>query len=444
MQQKFLTKFPTTRKDIGCAVDGLKIMFKSIFEKRTLSWALYDWANSAFATTVIAGFFPIFFREYWSAGASSVDVTFRLGVASSISSLVIVFMAPILGAIADSAGIKKKLLIGFSYIGILSTLGLSLVEYGHWLAAIVLFVTGSLGFLGANVFYDALLTDVASTNDRIHLVSGLGYGLGYLGGGILFAINVFMVLNPQTFGFDDSGEAVRVSFITVGIWWAVFSIPILLFVKDNPPETTRSTSAVKAAFMQLGATLKNMRTQKTIVLFLLAYWFYIDGVDTVFRMAVDYGLAIGLDSNDLIVALILVQFIGFPAAIAFGKLGQVIGPKQGIYIGIVVYIAATVWAYFITTGVEFFILAIMIGCVIGGIQSLSRSLLGQLIPHRQAGEYFGFFNMVGKSAAVIGPFLVGWTAAAFGTRNSILSVIVLFAIGAYLLAYVNTDATKKS
>ena len=419
-------------------------MFKTIFERRTISWALYDWANSAFATTVIAGFFPIFFREFWSAGAESVDITFRLGVASSVSSLVIVIMAPILGAIADSAGIKKKLLIIFSYIGILSTLGLFLVEQGHWLPAIVLFVAGSLGFLGANVFYDALLIDVAPTSDRIHLVSGLGFGLGYLGGGILFALNVFMVLSPETFGFSDSGEAVRVSFVTVGIWWAVFSIPIILFVKETPVDRTGSKSAVKAAFIQLGETLRNIRSQRTILLFLLAYWFYIDGVDTIFRMSVDYGLAIGLDSNDLILALILVQFVGFPSAIIFGRLGQKIGAKKGIYIGICVYVAATVWAYFITSGTEFYILAVMIGCVIGGIQSLSRSLLGQIIPHDQSGQYFGFFNMVGKSAAVIGPFLVGWTAAMFGTRNSILCVIALFAIGAYLLAYVNTDVEKQS
>ena len=416
---------------------------KSWFEKKTLSWALYDWANSAFATTVIAGFFPIFFREFWSVDVEGVETTFRLGVATSISSLIIVILAPILGAIADRAGAKKKLLMAFAFIGILSTLGLFLAEQGYWLPAIILFTLGAFGFSGANVFYDALLLDVAPTSDRIHFVSSLGYALGYLGGGVLFAVNVFMVLKPEFFGFADSAQAVRVSFLSVGIWWAVFSIPLILFVKEAPPQAPSPEGAIIAGFRQLRRTFQELKTKRTILIFLLAYWFYIDGVDTVFRMSVDYGLAIGLNSNDLISALLVVQFIGFPAAILFGKLGQRIGPKKGIYIGIFVYIVATIWAYFITSGFEFFILAALIGLVIGGIQALSRSLLGQLIPHEQAGEYYGFFNLVGKSAAVIGPFLVGWSAAMFGSRNSILSVIILFAIGAVLLKFVKTaDSTN--
>ena len=416
---------------------------KSWFEKKTLSWALYDWANSAFATTVIAGFFPIFFREFWSVDVEGVETTFRLGVATSISSLIIVILAPILGAIADRAGAKKKLLMAFAFIGILSTLGLFLAEQGYWLPAIILFTLGAFGFSGANVFYDALLLDVAPTSDRIHFVSSLGYALGYLGGGVLFAVNVFMVLKPEFFGFTDSGQAVRVSFLSVGIWWAVFSIPLILFVKEAPPQAPSPEGAIIAGFRQLRRTFQELKTKRTILIFLLAYWFYIDGVDTVFRMSVDYGLAIGLNSNDLISALLVVQFIGFPAAIIFGKLGQRIGPKKGIYIGIFVYVVATIWAYFITSGIEFFILAALIGLVIGGIQALSRSLLGQLIPHEQAGEYYGFFNLVGKSAAVIGPFLVGWSAAMFGSRNSILSVIILFAIGAVLLKFVKTaDSTN--
>ena len=416
---------------------------KSWFEKKTLSWALYDWANSAFATTVIAGFFPIFFREFWSVDVEGVETTFRLGVATSISSLIIVILAPILGAIADRAGAKKKLLMAFAFIGILSTLGLFLAEQGYWLPAIILFTLGALGFSGANVFYDALLLDVAPTSDRIHFVSSLGYALGYLGGGVLFAVNVFMVLKPEFFGLADSGQAVRVSFLSVGIWWAVFSIPLILFVKEAPPQAPSPEGAIIGGFRQLRRTFQDLKTKRTILIFLFAYWFYIDGVDTVFRMSVDYGLAIGLNSNDLISALLVVQFIGFPAAILFGKLGQRIGPKKGIYIGIFVYIVATIWAYFITSGIEFFILAALIGLVIGGIQALSRSLLGQLIPHEQAGEYYGFFNLVGKSAAVIGPFLVGWSAAMFGSRNSILSVIILFAIGAVLLKFVKTpDSTN--
>ncbi len=408
---------------------------KSLFERKTLSWAMYDWANSAFATTVIAGFFPIFFREFWSADVESTVTTFRLGVASSVSSLIIVVLAPILGAISDRAGVKKKLLMIFAFIGIISTFGLFLVAQGLWFPAIVLFVVASIGFSGANVFYDALLLDVAPSADRIHQVSGFGYALGYLGGGVLFAVNVLMVLNPDLFGLADAGQAVRISFLSVALWWAVFSIPIMLFVKDTPRERI-AENAILAGFRQLRGTFQDIRTKRSILLFLLAYWFYIDGVDTVFRMSVDYGLSIGLGSNDLIGALLLVQFVAFPAALIFGKLGQIVGAKTGIYFGIVVYIIATIWAYFITSGIEFYVLAIMIGLVVGGIQALSRSLLGQLIPQQQAGEYYGFFNMVGKSAAVIGPFLVGWTAAMFGARNSILSVIILLALGGVLLFFV--------
>ncbi|MDE0309756.1 MAG: MFS transporter [Acidiferrobacterales bacterium] len=412
---------------------------KEYFEKKTISWAMYDWANSAFATTVIAGFFPIFFREFWSVDAESVETTFRLGVASSISSLIIVILAPIIGAIADRAGAKKKLLVAFAFVGILSTFCLYLVSYGYWQLAIVLYVVGSLGFSGANVLYDALLLEVASGNDRIHSVSGFGFALGYLGGGILFAINVFMVLKPEFFGLADAGEAVRYSFVSVAVWWAIFSIPLIVFVKETPSKQSQGAlNSVSVGLRQLRDTVRDIRTKRTIVIFLFAYWFYIDGVDTVFRMSVDYGLSIGLDANDLISALLMVQFVGFPAAIIFGKLGQRVGPRTGIYIGILVYVVATIWAYFIQSGAEFFVLAAMIGMVQGGIQALSRSLYGQMIPPERAGEYYGFYNMISKSAAVIGPFLVGWTAAMFGARNSILSVIVLFGLGAILLYYVKS------
>ena len=414
---------------------------KALIDRKTLAWGLYDWGNSAFATTVVAGFFPLFFREFWSVDAEGVQTTFRLGVASSVASFVILFLAPILGAIADRAGIKKKLLMGFAFIGILSTFGLFLVQHGMWLPALILFALGTIGFSGANVFYDALILDVAPTSDRIHFVSGFGYGLGYLGGGLLFAVNVFMVLQPEFFGLADAGQAVRISFISVAVWWAVFSIPIFLFVDERKPYAAEKGSSIAAGFTQLGNTFREIRTKRTIMIFLFAYWFYIDGVDTIFRMSVDYGLSIGLSSNDLIVALLMVQFIGFPAAVVFGQIGQKIGAKKGIYIGIFVYMVATIWAYFISSGVEFFILAGMVGLVIGGIQALSRSLLGELISPEQSGEYFGFFNMVGKSAAVIGPFLVGWTATMFGPRNSILSVILLFAVGAWLLYYVKPEST---
>lgn len=417
---------------------------RDMFERKVFGWALYDWANSAFATTVIAGFFPIFLREYWSAGEDSATITFRLALATSAASIATIILGPVLGAVADCSGNKKKFLILFAFIGVLSTLCLFTVAQGGWQMALVFFALGSFGFATGNVFYDALLVDVAPDAKRIHVASCLGYGLGYLGGGLLFLVNVLMVLNPQSFGLADSGVAIRVSFLMVGIWWALFSIPIMLFVKDVPAEKERSRNAFIAGIREVVDTVRLVKGKKTIILFLVAYWFYIDGVGTIFRMAVDYGLSIGLNQNDLIGALLLVQFIGFPAALAFGVLGQRFGPKFGIYCGIVVYVIATVWGYFITTGTEFYILAAMVGLVQGGIQALSRSLYAQIIPQNQVGQYFGIFNMIGKAAAIIGPVLIGWSAMAFGHRNSILSVIVLFVIGGVALYYVKAPQGERS
>ncbi len=409
---------------------------RALFERQTFSWALYDWANSAFATTVVAGFFPIFFRQYWSAGEDPASTTFRLGIATSVTSLLIILIGPVLGAIADRAGAKKKFLAMFAFLGVLSTAGLYLVGQGDWLFALTLFVLGSVGFAGGNVFYDALLMVVAPTRERIHMTSCAGFALGYLGGGILFLVNVLMVLNPELFGFEDASHALRISFVSVALWWAAFSIPILVFVDEPAVRAESGAGVISSSLRDIFDTLRLIAGRRTVVLFLLAYWFYIDGVGTVFRMAVDYGLAIGLNRDDLIGALLVVQFVGFPAALAFGWIGQRFGPRPGIYCGIAMYILVTVWAYFITSGAEFYILAVMVGLVQGGVQALSRSLYAQLIPQDQAGQYFGIFNMIGKAAAVMGPVLVGVSAVAFGNRVSILSVIVLFAIGAIVLHFV--------
>ncbi len=417
---------------------------RSIFERKTFSWAIYDWANSAFATTVVAGFFPIFLREYWSIGEEPAMTTLRLGVATSITSVLIIVLGPILGAISDCAGAKKKLLTVFAFIGVVSTACLYIVSRGDWAFALTLFVLASIGFAGGNVFYDALLINVAPTKERIHMTSCAGYALGYLGGGILFLLNVLMVVNPAMFGFADASEALRVSFVTVAAWWAIFSIPILLFVKEAPKPKAAGKGVVASGLSEVIETLRLLSGKRTILLFLLAYWFYIDGVGTVFRMAVDYGLAIGLDRNDLIGALLVVQFVGFPAALGFGWVGQRYGPKFGIYFGIFVYIAVTVWAYSITSGAQFYILAVMVGLVQGGVQALSRSLYAQMVPQHQVGQYFGIFNMIGKAAAVFGPVLVGLAAVWFGHRVSILSVIVLFAIGGIMLYFVKPDSHPRA
>jgi UMF1 family MFS transporter len=392
----------------------------------------------------MAGFFPIFFKQYWSTGSPAVESTFRLGAANSIASLIIVVTAPILGAIADKGSAKKRFLLFFAFIGVLMTAALFWVNEGNWLLASVFYVGGLIGFSGSNVFYDSLLVFVVKPK-KIDLVPALGFAFGYLGGGLLFALNVFMTQKPDFFGLSGPAEAIRLSFILVAFWWAVFSIPIMIFVEESKQERrplTRKT--IENGFKQLFHTFDEIRKLKLVFIFLLGYWFYIDGVDTIVRMAVDYGLAIGFKAEGLVLALLITQFVGFPSAIAFGKIGEKLGPKTGIYLGIGVYILITCWAYFMTREIEFYILAVGIGLVQGGVQSLSRSLYARIIPRNKSAEFFGFYNMLGKFAAVLGPVLMGWVGVASGNiRAGIFSLIVLFVIGVLFLSRVNVEEGMK-
>ena len=413
-------------------------MAQNYDKKKAVSWAFYDWANSAFATTVIAGFFPVFFKQYWSPDTDVTLSTFRLGAANSFASLIIVALAPILGAIADRAGAKKKFLLFFAMMGIVMTGSLYFVAKGDWILAVLLYALGIIGFSGGNIFYDSLLISVSNSR-KVDFVSAFGFAMGYLGGGILFAVNVAMTLRPEFFGLSGQSEAIRLSFVLVAIWWAVFSIPLFLFVKE-PVTRDKSTGwhAVASGFRQLRMTFVEIRRLRIVFLFLLGYWLYIDGVDTIVRMAVDYGLSLGFDANKLIVALLITQFVGFPSAIAFGKIGEKFGPKTGILIGICVYIAVTIWAFFMKHEIEFYALAVSIGLVQGGVQSLSRSFFTRIIPINKSAEFFGFYNMLGKFAAVIGPISMGWIGVVFGDpRIGLLSIIVLFVSGAILLSFVN-------
>lgn len=402
-----------------------------------LSWAFYDWANSAFALTVISAFFPLFLKQYWSAESDPATSTLQLGLANSAASIVVALLAPALGAIADRGSAKKACLVAFTAIAVAMTASLSLVARGDWPLAIALFIAASIGFAAANIFYDALLMDVAR-EERLHTVSSLGFGLGYLGGGLLFAVNVMMTLWPQRFGLADSAQAVRLSFVLVAAWWAVFTIPLMLFVSESRnPDRASGRAAVAAGLRQLAATARQLRQHRTVWLFLLAYWCYIDGVYTIARMAVDYGMALGFNPHSLIVALLITQFVGFPAAVAFGYAGERFGAKPAIFTGIAAYAGATVWSYFMTEVWEFYALAAVIGLVQGGVQSLSRSFYARIIPAGQAGEFFGFYNMAGKFATVLGPLLVGVAGALSGSpRLGISAILLLFIVGALLLSLV--------
>lgn len=419
-------------------------------KKAIFGWSMYDWANSAFATTIMAGFFPVFFKQFWSAGADATVSTARLGLANSIAGITVGLSAPVLGAIADKGRSKKKFLLFFAYMGVVMTSSLYTVSKGNWPIAVMLYVLATIGFSGGNIFYDALITGVASEK-KIDFVSALGFSLGYLGGGILFTLNVWMTRSPETFGFADAGETIKFSFLSVGIWWAVFSVPLILFVKEPRNEKTNSAtgiSMVKAGFAQLKETFHKIRHLKTIFLFLVAYWLYIDGVNTIVHMAVDYGISIGFESSDLIVALLVTQFVGFPAAIVFGYLGVKIGARRAIFIAIAVYLFVSIWGTFIQSKKEFFILAIIVGLVQGGIQALSRSYYAKIIPVDKSAEYFGFYNMLGKFSVVIGPVLIGGVgllvksmgySSNIASRAGIMSVSFFFIAGGTLFYFVHEE-----
>jgi UMF1 family MFS transporter len=415
-----------------------------LLRRPVLSWALYDWGNSAFATTVMAGFFPIFYSTL-SKDLSVQDSQFWFNITLAGSSILVAASVPSLGAIGDRSGGRKRFLSTFAILGVLMTAGLAWVHAGQWVMGLALYGLGTIGFSGANIFYDSMLVDV-SDEEEFDLVSGFGYGLGYLGGGLLFALNIFMVNSPATFGLADAGAAVKVSFLSVAVWWAVFTIPLLTGVKELPTEHEASRmQAVREGIAQLLGTFREIRKLRVLLIFLVGYWLYIDGVNTVIKTAVFFGdKVLGLPPSALVTALLVTQFVAFPAAMFFGWLGKQIGPRPAILIGLGVYILALVYAWrWLDTGADFYKLAIAIGLVQGGVQSLSRSLYARLIPTSKTAEFFGFFNMVGKFAAILGPLLmslVPLVIAGADERDSIMALALLFVAGGYLLWKVDVDA----
>ena len=408
------------------------------------SWAFYDWANSAYSTTVMAGFFPLFFKEYWADPHNPSQSTFYLGMANSIASMVVAALAPLLGSVADQGSAKKKFLTFFAFLGVIMTGGLWMVAQGNWQMAVLFYVIATIGFASGNVFYDSLLPGLAS-EERVDAVSSLGFGLGYLGGGLLFLVNVFMYLKPEIFGIPDGATAIKISFLSVAVWWAVFTIPLILFVPEPKNyENIDFNNAIRMGWVQLVQTFKEIRNMKVVGTFLLAYWFYIDGVDTIIRMAVDYGMSLNFPGESLIIALLIVQFVAFPAALIYGWLASKIGAKTGIMVGITAYSFITLLGYFMTEAWHFYVLAILIGLFMGGIQALSRSLYTRIIPPDKSAEFFGFYNMLGKFAAIIGPALMGTIALVTGSaRLSILSILLLFILGAFFLNKVDIKEGKR-
>ena len=403
--------------------------------KQAWRWAFYDWANSAFATTVMAGFFPIFFKSYWATDLTDAESTFVIGSANSIVGLLIAVSAPVMGAFADAGNSKKTLLLTFALLGIISTGYLFFVPESSWKFAIIFYSVGVIGFSGGNIFYDALLVSVAEDKDR-NRVSSLGFSLGYLGGGLLFLLNVLMFSFPNLFGLSTQIEAVLWSFLSVAIWWSIFTVPLITGVKEPQINNKNNGFIVtsKEAFKSLYATARSIKQYRSAVVFLLAYFLYMDGVDTIIRMATSYGSDIGLSAQSMIGALLLTQFIGFPATLVFGNYSDRFGHKQTLTFAIIIYIGVVLFSSQMDSAVEFFIMASVIGLVQGGVQAISRSFFSSLIPENKAAEFFGFYNFIGKSSVFIGPFMVSGIALLTDNPSfGILSLLLLFVPGLILL-----------
>ena len=409
--------------------------------RKVKGWALYYWGNHAFTTSIVTVFFPIFFKDYWNHGVDVSTSTFRLGLANSGASLIVALSAPVLGAIADKGGHKKRFLLGTAFLGAVMVFALHFVGLGQWQWAMFFYMAASIGYWWGNVFGDSMLVSVSEPR-KLDMTSAVGYFSGYLGGGLFLVLGLAMSLKPELFGLADKVSAVKVILMLTAVWWLLFSLPLWFWVPEPTAPDAREPlgKAVRDGFRQLAETMRHVRGYKPVYMFLIAYWVYIDGVNTVIQMAVDYGKAIGFTTNDLIAAVLLVQVIGVPAALVFGRIGERIGAKRGIFLGLAVYTLVSVFAAFMHSTWQFYVLAAMIGLVQGGVQLLSRSYYARLVPAERAGEFFGFYNMLGEFAAIIGPVLIGTVSVlTHSPRISILSVIILFAAGAVLLAKVHRD-----
>jgi UMF1 family MFS transporter len=411
------------------------------------AWAMYDWANSAFWATVIL-IFPIYFIKVAAAGASVAVATTRFATATTVAMSIIAVLSPILGAIADYAGIKKKMLGVFILMGVAACAAMFFIKRGQWQFAAALFVLGNIGVSGAQAFYDSLLPHVAR-EDEVDRVSSAGYALGYLGSGMLMAVNLVMIQRPELFGLADAEAAMRMSFLSVAVWWFVFSIPLFRTVPEPPrqleaDETARENVLV-VGFTRLGETLRELRRYRQAFLVLVAFLIYNDGINTFIRMASAYGTELGLSETALIGALLTVQFVGIPCAFLFGNLAGRIGAKRGVLLALAVYVVASVLAYYVSNARQYFGLCLLVGTVMGGAQALSRSLFSTMIPRHKSSEFFGFFGVFDKFAGILGPALFGAVIAATGSaRGAILVLIPLFVVGAAILSRVKVEAGQQT
>ena len=419
------------------------------------AWALYDWANSAMYTTIMVAVFPIYFVKVAGAEVPESSATQRLALVNSLALVIVALLAPVLGAVSDYRGSKKPLLALFMVIGVASIAGMFFIGRGDLDLASALFAISLVGVAGSIVFYEALLPHIARPHE-IDRVSTAGYAIGYLGGGVLLAFNLAWIQRPDWFGLPSGpgltpSEAtlpVRLAFLSVAVWWVVFSLPLFRRVREPraalEPDEQAAANPVATAFTRLGETFRALRSYRNAFLMLLAFLIYNDGIQTIIKMATAYGTELGIGQSALIGAILLVQFVGIPCSFLFGLLAGRIGAKRAIFLGLLAYTAISILGYFMKTAAHFYALAALVGMVQGGTQALSRSLFASMIPQHKSGEFFGFFSVFEKFAGIFGPLIFAGTIAISGSsRNAILSVILFFAVGALLLVRVNVSEGQR-
>jgi UMF1 family MFS transporter len=419
------------------------------------AWAMYDWAASSVQTTIMVAVFPIYFVKVAGAGIAEGGATQRLATINSIALLIIALASPLLGAISDYRAAKKRFTAIFLGIGVVACCGLFLVGTGDLDLGSWLFIAIMVGVAGSYVFYEALLPHIAAPHE-IDRVSAAGYAVGYLGGGLLLALNLAWIQMPAAFGLPSGGGLsdraptlpARLAFLSVAAWWALFSIPLFRKVPEPPvriePDERPGESPVRVAFVRLGETFRELRSFRQAFLMLLAFLIYNDGIQTIIKMATAYGTEIGIDQSALIGAILLVQFVGIPCTFLFGTVAGRIGAKRALFLGLLAYTVISILGYYMTTATHFYVLAGLVGVVQGGTQALSRSLFASMIPQHKSGEFFGFFSIFEKFAGIFGPLIFAGTIAVTGSsRNAILSVIGFFAVGAVLLALVNVEEGQR-
>lgn len=406
------------------------------------AWAMYDWANSAFLCTIITAVFPIYYAQVAAGDLEPAVATARYATATTIALAFVAAISPFLGALADFYAIRKRLLLGFLSLGVVSTACLGLVGPGDWVLGSVLFVLANIGASGSFVFYDSLLPHIANS-EEIDRVSTSGYALGYLGGGLLLAVNLAWILKPAAFGLADPQMAMRLSFVSVAVWWGVFSIPLFRQVPEPPGDSDMSGHPVKVAVSRLGSTFRELRKYRQALIMLGAFLIYNDGIGTIIRMASTYGSEVGLPSGAMVGAVLMVQFLGIPFTIAFGFLASKFGPKRSILLALVIYAGVSFVAYRMTTVTEFYILAVLIAVSQGGCQALSRSLFASLVPQHKTSEFFAFFGVAEKFSGVAGSAIFAGLVGVTGSgRLAVLSLVVFFVVGGLLLTTLDVKKGK--